>query len=131
MKPTGTIRSDSEHAEIDRILASEDKLIPSSGFLASVMERVREEASAPAPIPFPWKRALPGMVVVAGVLGAGAFEIVRHALPAARAITLTAPNIPAGLERPLEQAGWVAFALGASLFSWMLSKRLAGRPGLL
>jgi len=44
---------------IDRILASEEPLIPSLGFLDSVMERVREEAAAPPPIPFPWKRALP------------------------------------------------------------------------
>jgi len=35
------------------------------GFLASVMDRVREEAAAPPPIPFPWKRALPGMALVA------------------------------------------------------------------
>ena len=115
------------NTEIDRILAAEEALVPSSGFLASVMERVREEASAPAPIPFPWKRALPGMVVVAGLLGAGAFELVRHAMPAASELTLIAPQISLAAVRSLEQAGWVAFALGASLFSWMLSKRLAGR----
>jgi hypothetical protein len=118
------------NTEIDRILAAEEALVPSSGFLASVMERVREEASAPAPIPFPWKRALPGMVVVAGLLGAGAFELVRHAMPAASELTLIAPQISLAAVRSLEQAGWVAFALGASLFSWMLSKRLAGRSGL-
>jgi hypothetical protein len=116
---------------MDQILASEEALIPSSGFLAAVMERVREEAAAPAPIPFPWKRALPGMVVVAGILGASAFELVRHALPAARELTLAAPHISTAMERPLEQAGWVALALGASLFSWMLSKRVAGRSGLI
>ena len=33
--------------ELDRILASEQPLIPSSGFLASVMESVAEEAAAP------------------------------------------------------------------------------------
>ena len=118
------------NTEIDRILAAEEALVPSSGFLASVMERVREEASAPAPIPFPWKRALPGMVVVAGLLGAGAFELVRHAMPAASELTQIAPQISLAAVRSLEQAGWVAFALGASLFSWMLSKRLAGRSGL-
>jgi hypothetical protein len=31
----------------------------------------------------------------------------------------------------LEQAGWVAMALGVSLLSWLLSRRLAGRGGLL
>ena len=131
MKQTGANSSDSEHNEIDRILANEDALVPSSGFLASVMERVREEAAAPAPIPFPWKRALPGALVIVGAFGAGAFEMVRQGLPAASEVTLTTPHISAAMERPLEQAGWVAVALGVSLFSWLLSKRLAGRSGLL
>jgi hypothetical protein len=51
--------------ELDRIM-SEEEIQPSSGFTASVMEAVRSEAAAPPPIPFPWKRALPG-AVVAGV----------------------------------------------------------------
>jgi hypothetical protein len=31
----------------------------------------------------------------------------------------------------VKQGGWVALALGASLASWMVSKRLAGQQGLL
>jgi hypothetical protein len=31
----------------------------------------------------------------------------------------------------LEQASWVACALGVSMLSWLLSRRLAGRSGLL
>jgi hypothetical protein len=127
MNRTKTNPIETSHTEIDRILATEETLLPSSGFLASVMERVREEAATPAPIPFPWKRALPGMVVAAGILGAGAFEFVRHALPAAGELTLAVPQISVVALRPLEQVGWVVLALGASLFSWMLSKRLAGR----
>jgi hypothetical protein len=131
MMQTGTTNSDAQHREIDRILATEDALVPSSGFLASVMERVREEAAAPAPIPFPWKRALPGMVVLAIMLCVGTLEFVRQGLPAASEFTLTTPQIPVALEKPLEQVGWVALALGASLISWLLSKRLTGRAGLL
>ena len=131
MNRTKTNPIETSHTEIDRILATEETLLPSSGFLASVMERVREEAAAPAPIPFPWKRALPGMVVAAGILGAGAFEFARHALPPAGELTLAVPQISVVALRPLEQVGWVALALGASLFSWKLSKRLAGRSGLL
>jgi len=127
MNRTKTNPIEATNTEIDRILATEQPLVPTSGFLASVMERVREEAAAPAPIPFPWKRALPGMVVAAGILGAGAFEFVRHALPAAGELTLAVPQISVVALRPLEQVGWVVLALGASLFSWMLSKRLAGR----
>jgi hypothetical protein len=127
MNRTKSTRSEAQHTEIDHILATEEPLVPTSGFLASVMERVREEAAAPAPIPFPWKRALPGMIVVASILTAGAFEIVRRGLPAAGEFTLAVPQISLAAVRPLEQAGWVALALGASLFSWMVSKRLAGR----
>jgi hypothetical protein len=127
MNQPKSIRSDAETTQIDSILVTEEPLIPTSGFLESVMERVREESAAPAPIPFPWKRALPGMVVVAGILGVGAFELVRQGLPAASEFTLTVPQISIAVVHPLEQAGWVALALGASLFSWMLSKRLAGQ----
>jgi hypothetical protein len=116
---------------IDRILASEEALIPSSGFLASVMESVREEAAAPPPIPFPWKRAIPGILLAAGVFGWGAFELVRLGLPAAGLIPPVPPHLAAELAEPLKQAGWVAFGLAAALLSWLLSRRLAGRSGLL
>jgi hypothetical protein len=120
-----------EPTEIDRILATDEELLPSSGFLASVMERVQEEAAAPAPIPFPWKLAVPGMVLAVGVLGWGAIELVRMVLPAVREISLSAPNLPGTFNRPLEDVGWVAMALAVSLLSSLLSRRLAGRSGLL
>jgi hypothetical protein len=55
------------HDEIDRILSHEEELLPSSGFAASVMDAVRREAVLP-PIPFPWKRAMPGLVAAAVTL---------------------------------------------------------------
>jgi hypothetical protein len=119
-----------EPMEIDRILAAEEELVPSSGFLASVMERVREEAATPAPIPFPWRLAVPGIVLAAGVLGWGAFELVRAALPAMRQISLPAPQLSVALARPLEEAGWVALALAVSLLASLFSWRLAGRSEL-
>ncbi len=136
MNQTQTNQTDNIHTElapaaIDNILATEDQLVPTSGFLASVMERVREEATAPPPIPFPWRRAIPGILLAAVVFGGGAFEFVRHALPAVRELSLTQPHLSAAFDHSLEQAAWVALALGVSLFSWLLSKRLAGRSGLL
>jgi len=116
---------------LDHILASEEELVPSSGFLASVMERVQEEAAAPPPIPFPWKLALPGILLATGVLGWGAFELVRHGLPALNAGAFIPPQVSAALVLLLEQAAWVALALSVSLFSWLLARRLAGRAGLL
>ncbi len=116
---------------IDRILATEEELAPSSGFLASVMERVQEEAAAPPPIPFPWFRALPGILLAAGVLGWGGYELARLTLTAVTGMTLAPPTLSAALIQPLEEAGWVAGSLAASLLCWMLSRRLAGRSGLL
>jgi hypothetical protein len=49
--------------EMDRALAGGGGIVPSSGFASSVMEAVRRDAEAPPPIPFPWKRALPGLIV--------------------------------------------------------------------
>jgi hypothetical protein len=118
-------------AKIDTILSTEEELIPSSGFMASVMERVQEEAAAPAPIRFPWKRAIPGIVLATGVFGWGAVEMVRLGLPAVHALTLTPLQLSAGSMHSVESAGWVAMALGVSLVSWLLSRRLVGRGGLL
>jgi hypothetical protein len=126
-----------ELSRIDGILASEEPLMPSSGFLESVMERVREEAAAPPPIPFPWKRAIPAVLLTAGIFGWAAFELVRLGLPAAGSLaaagsaSLAMPHFSAAAMQPLEPAGWVALALGTSLLSWLLARRLAGRSGLL
>ena len=111
---------------IDRILAPDEELVPSSGFLAATMERVREEAAAPPPIPFPWKRAVPGIALAAGVFGWGAVELARLGLPVAGGISLALPHLSAAAVQPLESAGWVALALAVSLASWILSRRLAG-----
>lgn len=118
-------------AEIDHILATDDELIPSSGFMAAVMERVEQEAAAPQPIPFPWKRAIPGIVLTVGVFGWGVVEVIQSGLPALRSFTLATPQLSAAFAGPVESAGWVALALGVSLCSWLLSRSLAGRGGLL
>lgn len=152
MNRAKTTRSEQENAKIDSgvrieeeieaILSGKEELIPSLGFVASVMEQVRQQAALPPPIPFPWKRAVAGILLSGGVLGWGAFEIVRLSLPAFRLPVLNAlallphklpaaVELPAALIGPADQAGWVALGLGASLLSWLLSRRLAGRGGLL
>jgi len=115
---------------IDRILAAEEELIPSSGFLAATMERVRDEAAMPKPIPFPWLRALPGIVLAAAVLVWGGIELARTVLASAREISFNPMHLAAE-GRALEPAGWVALALFVSMLSWLFAKRLAGRSGLL
>ena len=117
--------------KVDKILASEPELVPSSGFLTSVMERVVEEAAAPPPIPFPWKRAIPGMIVAAGVLGWGGFEFARFILHDAPLLSLHKIPVPAHTAVQADQVLWTAIACGVSLASWLLARRLAGRPGLI
>ncbi len=123
MNRINTNREEMEQIRIDAILISEEDLISSSGFLASVMESVHEEARLPKPIPFPWKRAVPGILLAGGVLAWSAFELFRYGLPAVSGISLIPPHLASALEWPLEQAGWVALALGISLLSSLLSHR--------
>jgi hypothetical protein len=131
MNRNPTERARAGATQIEAILATEEELVPSSGFLAGVMERVQEEAAAPQPIPFPWARAVPGILLAAAVFGWGAYELVRTALPAVGTISFSQPHLSAAAVQPLEEAGWVAGALAVSLLSWLLSLRLAGRSGLL
>jgi hypothetical protein len=139
------VHSEAEHArietEIGHILAGEEELMPSSGFVASVMDRVRQEAALPAPLPFPWLKAVPVILLASGVFGWGAvgwvhwglpvFGQLELGLPALSSLTISPQHLSGDLARPVEQAGWVALALGISLLSWLLSRRLAGRGGLL
>ena len=130
-KTGATVSTGVNGTRIDEILATDEEIVPSSGFLSAVMERVQEEASAPAPIPFPWKRALPGFALVAGVFGWMGVELVRAGIPAMRLGLPATVQIPPELVQPMEQAGWVALGLALSLASWLLARRLAGRSGLL
>ncbi len=122
----------SDEDEMDRILSREDEILPSSGFAVSVMDAVRREAAAPPPIPFPWKRALPGLVVgglaLAVVLVAGIVAIVQFG----RTSTTAQFSLPSGippifsLHGGIESAAiWTGMALLATLVSVKLSMRLA------
>jgi len=118
--------------EIDRILSREDEILPSSGFAVSVMAAVRSEAAAPLPIPFPWKRALPGLVVaglaLALVLVAGIVAIVQ--LGRASTTAQFSTSLPSVMP-PLFHGGtgsaaiWTAMALLMTLVSVKLTMRWA------
>jgi hypothetical protein len=114
-----------KHQELDRILSDEAGLVPSSGFASAVMDAVRREASAPPPIPFPWKRALPG---IAGWVLALAF-LIAAVLQRSTASAST-PSILASLGSSLATAfraaqtvgaGWIAAALLLSYVSVKLA----------
>jgi hypothetical protein len=108
---------------IDEILASEDRLVPSSGFLAAVMGRVEDEATTPVPIPFPWRRALPGFVLAVVVFACVGVGFVRMAgWPVKEA--LIAPQFA----QPTAQAEWIGLGLALTLASGLVARKLVGRP---
>jgi len=133
MKPGGSMNND----EVDRILAKRDDIQPSSGFAASVMEAVREEAAAPPPIPFPWKRALPVLVFAAlalvVVVAAGALSIVQLSCGEVTSQIASSSSLwdwlPASARGSTGTSmAWTAAALLAAFVSVRLSMRLgAGR----
>ena len=113
--------------DLDRILSSkDDDVLPSSGLAASVMEAIRSEAATPPPIPFPWKRALPGLAA-AGVALVWLLVLVLDQLLQG-ALTLPLPASLSVWSLPIVEAvGWSALALLLSLISVKLSMQLASR----
>ena len=114
--------------EFDRALSEEIPIVPSSGFVNGVMEAVRHEASAPPPIPFPWKRALPG-------LAAGIVALAAMILGLAKGAAYPAPTTPvqnrliAALHHAASVANvyginWILLAMVITLACVMLSMRL-------
>ena len=120
-----------DEAEINSILSREDEILPSSGFTASVMDAVRREATAPAPIPFPWKRALPGLVVagfaLALILIRGVAAVAQAGKATAPQVSMSSPSVApllfhgGGIE---SAATWTVLALLLALVSVKLSVRL-------
>jgi hypothetical protein len=128
--------------QLDRIFSGDQDLVPSSGFARNVMDAVRREASSPAPIPFPWKRALPGLVLCVLALAATCVEAFLRSgtqrLPATPGPSIWSATWTAlwtglsnlvGLLRAANAGGlgWIVLALLLTLASIMLSLRLTGR----
>jgi hypothetical protein len=117
---------------LDRILSSEDQIVPSSGFAASVMDAVRQEAATPPPIPFPWKRALPGLVLGVVALGGLLFAGFGLHAPATFPATSSAYSLPQLITAArvaaikADGAGWAAVALLLTLGSVFFSLRATG-----
>jgi hypothetical protein len=111
--------------ELDQMLFTRDEIVPSSGFVASVMDAVQQEAATPKPIPFPWMRALPVFVALAAVLVmlvVGLVKLFRMPVAAAQE-----PVWMAETARLLGQAnaGWIAFAFLLTFISTWFSIRMA------
>ncbi len=118
-----------KHDDLDRILSHEQEILPSSGFAASVMEAVRQEASALSPIPFPWKRVLPGLVASFLALVVLVFQVYAQlqqeaAAPQPPSAWMTA--FSATMETAMRLgAHWILAALLLALASVKFAMRLA------
>jgi hypothetical protein len=137
--------------ELDRMLsrnfgpphsraAHAESIEPSSGFAASVMERVREEAAAAAslgPIRFPWRRAVPGicMVVLAVAVCVTLLTLASIAVVqlASHAFASATVNPQGAITNWAETAvrlrlGWLVIGLLIAFVPFFLSRTLmAGR----
>jgi hypothetical protein len=121
-----------ESEEVDRMLSIEEEILPSSGFAVAVMDAVRREAAAPPPIPFPWKRALPGMIVGCLVFLLALIAVVAVVVYLPKTSTIPqVSTIPTslgqlGLNGGIESATkWTVSALLVAFISVKLSMRLA------
>ncbi len=126
-------------AELDRILADERAMQPSSSFAASVMDAVQREAAMHPPmhepsIPFPWHIFLPGMaaclalpclmLVLALRDSASAsvqVQIQMHWVQGATVLAERYADLMANLPADLQQAGMEAVHHAAQMGAgWVL-----------
>ncbi len=98
--------------QIERTLSEEIGIVPSSGFVSGVMAGVLREASAPPPIPFPWKRALPALAAGALALMAMIIAVVENV-----GRPTTALRIPDSLLSFMAQVSEIAKTYG---IGWIL-----------
>jgi hypothetical protein len=104
--------------DVERVLAGESDIVPSSGFVASVMEAVTAEATAP-PLPFPWKRAWPLAAGLAALL------VWLAALQFGAQVATEGPDLYAWFQMIVPMAtGWVAGGLLMTVALTVWSLRL-------
>lgn len=124
-------------ADIARAMASEhDHILPSSGFSASVMAAIAHDAGAPAPIPFPWKRALPGLAAIGVALALFITILVSMVASAPAASSVPATPAEAGViggaalfpflhsTQGANVVLWTAVTIGACVVSLVYFRRL-------
>lgn len=110
-----------DQSELDHMLMRSfgpaQDLQPSSGFVASVMERVHQD-SAPAPIAFPWRRALP-MVCLALLAAAACAALLGNYFYRAASAVKGMPPAPAAHNAALLAHGLGQRAMQLPL-GWLL-----------
>jgi hypothetical protein len=121
---------DEHDAELDQFLLKHlgpapnaaDHLIPSSGFAQSVMDAVHQQATAPPPIPFPWKRLLPSAIALLCALLAFAFLFISRPTPS---FTNTISLNLALSDSTVMTASLIALVIAISLVTTAISFKLS------
>ena len=83
--------------ELDRLLASDDPLTPSSGFTARVMAAVDVVATEDPPLPFPWVPFALGIVACVGVAASSAWFLASVGAAAAFERVVQVPGVSEAL----------------------------------
>ena len=93
------------------------------------MAAVREEAAAPAPIPFPWKRAVPGLIAVVAALGLllAAIPAILRSLSSQPAATIPWHMAAPALAQHGNGATWISASLILSLACLLFCRHLIAR----
>jgi hypothetical protein len=100
------VSPDLDDLGLGRLLSPDAPLRPSSGFTASVMDRVRETAAQPPPLAFPWTRFATGVTACLACSALGTAVIVNT-------------NVVLAIAEPLEAAApEIGFAAAAVLASF-------------
>jgi hypothetical protein len=110
--------------DVDRLLANEEEIAPSSGFTNAVMAAVRREAATPAPLAFPLWRALPGWVAAAITVALAVAGVVREArVPAVEEIVVPSSSTAAAWLAIWARDGgsWILLGLVVSFVAVKLS----------
>jgi len=135
-----------DQSELDNILARffgpAQNLEPSSGFVASVMERVHQETEPAAiyapPIAFPWARALPILWLALAAVAAATGLLVSYFFRTVSAVAGMTPS-PAirsaelvahgwGLRAMQLPLGWLGVALVVALLPLAITRQMMGEP---
>jgi hypothetical protein len=112
--------------ELDRALR-EENVVPSSGFVSSVMYAIRRDVATPPPVEFPWARALPGFAALFIALATCIVQFIREANLAHSSTALTASLVDLLASAKPFGGGWIALILLVTLASCLAAITVVSR----
>lgn len=129
--------SNSAPDDLDRLIAAHfragDDLAPSSGFTLSVIHELQAQTAAPPPLPFPWRRVLPGLIALVCILASFCIFVLRRLPkfldgqePAQTSSTVFGSLAPFHLSTVEQGLCWAAASACLAIAAAAVSIRFAG-----